>query len=61
MSQKPHDTSATFGCTACHTHFDSNGVKGLVRGSEDWLFYALRGQQRTLAWWMAHGFLVEAA
>jgi hypothetical protein len=55
--QKPDDTMATFGCGACHTVFDSNGVLGLERGGEDWLFYALRGMARTHRWWHAHGFI----
>ena len=57
MGQKPDDTMATFGCGACHTHFDSNGTRGLKRGSEDWLFYALRGMARTHRWWREHGFV----
>lgn len=55
--QKPDDTMAAFGCNACHTVFDSNGVKGLKRGSEEWLFYALRGMARTIRWWHDHGYL----
>lgn len=55
--QKPDDTMAAFGCSACHTHFDSNGVRGLKRGSEEWLFYALRGMARTIRWWHEHGFI----
>jgi len=60
-AQKPHDAAcATFGCGPCHAALDNNGsANGLRRGSEDWLFYALRGQQRTLAWWFDHGFLTE--
>ncbi|MBB3832537.1 hypothetical protein FHR55_000703 [Xanthomonas arboricola] len=57
-AQKPDDVCATFGCGACHRAFDSNGTThGLKRGSEDWLFYALRGMARTLRWWHQHGFL----
>lgn len=57
-AQKPDDVCATFGCTACHTALDGNGTtKGLVRGSQDWLFYSLRGMARTLRWWHEHGFL----
>lgn len=56
--QKPDDIMAAFGCGACHTAFDSNGTtKGLRRGSEDWLFYALRGMARTNRWWHEHGFI----
>ena len=57
-AQKPDDVCATFACGPCHTAFDSNGtVHGLARGSEGWLFYALRGMARTLRWWHEHGFL----
>lgn len=55
--QKPDDTMATFGCGACHTWFDSNGTRGLKRGSEEWLYYALRGMARTIRWWIEHGYL----
>ena len=58
MGMKPPDTQATFGCNACHMHFDSNGKHGLKRMSEDWLFYALRGMARTTQWWIDHGYLV---
>lgn len=54
---KPDDTMAAFGCTACHAYFDSNGVHGLERGGEDWLFYALRGMARTWRWWVEHGYV----
>ena len=57
MGLKPDDTQATFGCTACHRMFDSNGTKGLERNGQDWLFYALRGQARTIRWWIDHGYL----
>jgi hypothetical protein len=60
--QKPDDFCATFGCGPCHRVMDSNGTAhGLRRGSEEWLFYALRGQHRTLRWWFENGFLQEAA
>lgn len=55
--QKPDDTMGIFGCGPCHSYFDSNGKNGLVRNSEDWLFYALRGIQRTQRWWVDHGFI----
>lgn len=55
--QKPDDVHGSFACGPCHTAFDSNGVRGLVRGSEEWLFYALRGVMRTQRWWFNHGFL----
>lgn len=55
--QKPDDFCATFGCGPCHTAFDSNGVRGLERGSEEWLFYAIRGMARTQRWWIANGFM----
>ncbi|MFD0738267.1 nuclease domain-containing protein [Lysobacter koreensis] len=56
--QKPDDLCAAFGCGPCHTALDSNGTAhGLVRGSEDWLFYSLRGVARTLRWWIAHDFI----
>lgn len=53
--QKPDDFMATFGCGPCHTKFDGNGTKGL--NGADWLFYALRGQSRTLRWWVEHGYI----
>jgi len=53
---KPDDTCASFGCVACHDVFDGR-KKGLTRGSEDWLFYALRGMARTQRWWFEHGLL----
>lgn len=58
-AQKPDDICAAFGCGPCHTALDSNGTAyGLKRGSEDWLFYALRGIVRTQRWWVQHGFLM---
>lgn len=57
FGQKPHDIHGVFACGPCHEAFDSNGVKGLTRGSEEWLHYALRGQQLTQDWWHQHGFL----
>lgn len=57
--QKPDDHCAAFACGPCHTHFDSNGVRGLERGSEEWLFYALRGMARTMRFWLEHGFMQE--
>jgi hypothetical protein len=57
-AQKPDDICATFACVPCHNHFDNNGTtKGLTRGSEDWLYYGLRGMARTLRWWYDHGYL----
>lgn len=59
MGMKPPDYLAALGCGPCHTHFDSNGKQGLKRGSEDWLFYALRGMARTHQFWHEYGFLTE--
>lgn len=57
-AQKPDDVSASFGCMPCHIALDGNGTtKGLERGSRDWLFYALRGQTRTMRWWINNGFI----
>lgn len=56
-AQKPDDVCAVFACGPCHAHFDCNGVRGLRRMGEDWLFYAIRGMARTLRWWHEHGFL----
>lgn len=58
-AQKPDDFCATFGCGPCHAVFDANGAgaSGLVRGSEEWLFYAIRGMARTQRWWVEHGYL----
>jgi len=56
--QKPNDFHATFACGPCHIALDGNGTtKGLVRGSEEWLHYAMRGMQRTQDWWATHGYL----
>lgn len=55
--QKPDDHCAALACGPCHTHFDSNGVRGLKRGSEEWLFYALRGMARTMRFWRDNGFV----
>ena len=57
FGQKPNDYHGAFACGPCHTAFDSNGTRGLVRGSEEWLHYAMRGMQRTQDWWHDHGFL----
>jgi hypothetical protein len=57
-AQKPDDVCACLACGPCHTAFDSNGTtKGLQRGSEEWLFYAIRGMARTLRFWHDNGFL----
>lgn len=56
-AQKPDDTCAAFGCGPCHTAFDSNGVRGLKRGSEEWLYYAIRGMARTHRFWLDNGFM----
>lgn len=56
-AQKPDDFCAMFACGPCHTAFDSNGVKGLKRGSEEWLFYGLRGVVRTQRFWVEHDYI----
>lgn len=56
-AQKPDDLCAGFGCGPCHTVMDSNGVHGIQRGSEEWLFYAFRSTMRTQRWWVEHGYL----
>jgi hypothetical protein len=57
-AQKPDDTCAALGCGPCHTALDGNGTtKGLVRGSEDWWFYATRGMVWTHRFWHANNFL----
>jgi len=56
MGLKTDDVCATFACGPCHDRFDGR-TKGLVKGSEDWLYYALRGQTRTLLWWIEHGYI----
>jgi hypothetical protein len=60
MGMKPPDYLGAFGCSTCHIHFDSNGTRGLKRGSEEWLFYALRGMARTHQFWHEHGYLKES-
>lgn len=54
--QKPDDTLATLGCSACHDVFDGR-VPGLEKNSADWNFYALRGMARTLRWWHQNNFI----
>lgn len=44
-SQKADDISIADACYACHRVFDGHGHAPLT--SEEWLFYALRGLQRT--------------
>ena len=56
-AQKPDDLCAGFACGPCHTAMDSNGVRGIERGSADWLFYAFRSTVRTQRFWYDHGFL----
>jgi len=57
-AHKPDDLCAGFGCGPCHTVIDSNGTtKGIVRGSEDWYFYAMRAMVRTQRFWVEHGFI----
>lgn len=56
--QKPDDFCGGLACGPCHTVMDSNGTThGIVRGSEDWLFYAFRSTVRTLRFWHDNGFL----
>jgi len=57
FGMKPNDTFGVFACGPCHTAFDSNGTRGIQRGTQEWLHYALRGIDRTQAWWAEHGFL----
>lgn len=57
FGMKPNDTFAVFACGPCHTAFDSNGTRGIQRGTQDWLHYALRGIDRTQRWWHDHGFI----
>lgn len=57
FGMKPNDTFGVFACGPCHTAFDSNGTRGIQRGTQEWLHYALRGIDRTQTWWAEHGFL----
>ena len=57
FGMKPNDTFGVFACGPCHTAFDSNGTRGIQRGTQEWLHYALRGIDRTQTWWHANGFL----
>ncbi len=57
FGMKSNDTFAVFACGPCHTAFDSNGTRGIQRGTQDWLHYALRGIDRTQRWWHDHGFI----
>lgn len=45
-AQKADDISVADACHACHSAFDGHGRAPLT--TEEWLFYALRGLQRTL-------------
>lgn len=43
IGNKASDISTVDGCAACHAMFDTGAMP-----KEEWLFYALRGLQRTL-------------
>lgn len=53
MGNKAEDTSAVFGCFACHRAIDLHSLP-----REDELFYLLRAYQRTIKFWIEHGYLV---
>ena len=57
-SQKADDTSVIDSCFACHEVFDGRSHIKLSR--EDWLFYALRGLQRTLRSRVLRGIAIIA-
>lgn len=54
-SIKANDISGCDACHACHAKFD--GQSGEPLSKEEWLFYALRGIQRTLENRFAQGIL----
>lgn len=53
---KASDISGCDACMGCHAKFD--GQSGAPLSAEDWLFYALRGLQRTLENRIARGLLI---
>jgi hypothetical protein len=55
MGNKASDISIVDSCSACHAKFD--GQSGEPLPKEEWLFYALRGIQRTLENRFAQGIL----
>lgn len=54
--QKADDISIADACAACHRVFDGHGHAPLT--PEEWLFYALRGLQRTLRNRVERGIVV---
>lgn len=46
MAEKADDTSVADGCVSCHDVMDGRSQVKLTK--EEWLFYALRGLQRTI-------------
>jgi len=54
MAQKADDFSVGDGCMACHDAMDG---RSMVLSREDWLFYALRGLQRTIRRRIGQGLL----
>lgn len=55
-AQKADDISCADACWACHRVFDGHGHAPLT--AEEWLFYALRGLQRTLRNRVLRGIVV---
>lgn len=53
---KADDISCADSCWACHRVFDGHGHMPLT--SEEWLFYALRGLQRTLRSRVLRGLVI---
>ena len=56
MGVKASDISGADCCFACHATFDGQGDIHLSK--EDWLFYALRGIQETIANRIERGFII---
>jgi len=56
MGNKASDISGADACFSCHAAFD--GQSGEPLSKVDWLFYALRGIQRTIANRIARGIMI---
>lgn len=53
IGNKASDYSSAFGCSACHHAIDNHEL----RHDEEY-FFSLRAMQRTIKFWIEHGYLV---
>ena len=56
IGNKASDISGADACFACHAKFD--GQDGFPLMNQEWLFYALRGIQRTIENRIARGIMI---